>query len=127
MLLILGRACIQVRKGEFRCRSVPMNMANQRVHWATKSKWTRAWKDEVQIAIAQNTEPKIKSKKPKVLIKLYQNKLMDYDGAYSSVKPVLDGLTEQGVIEDDGPEYIDLKVEQIQTKIKEQRVEILIT
>lgn len=129
MLLKLNRACIEKRVGEFQCRSTPMNMLNRKIHWSIRSKWTHAWKDQVSIAL-NNFRKEIKSKKyplvkAKVIIKLFTCSLMDYDGAYGSVKPCLDSLTENGVIMDDSPKYIDLKVEQVKVNKKcDERVEM---
>lgn len=128
MQLTLGRACIQVRKGQFKCRAIPMNMSNQRLHWVIKSKWTRAWKDEVQASLMLIKKPPgLPLEKANIKITLHVCHLMDHDGAYSAIKPVLDALTEQKIIIDDSPKYIELKVEQKKVAHKtEEKTEILI-
>lgn len=134
MLLILSRACIQIRRGVFKCRSLPMSMSNQRIHWVIKSKWTRAWKDEVKSAIViyygKLTEkiPIIHTgQKTNIEITLFTCSFKDCDNAYGSIKPILDGLTESGIIIDDSPEYINLKVDQKKVKHNvEEKVQILI-
>ena len=133
MLLKLGKTCIEKRVGEYQCRSTPMNMLNRKMHWAIRSKWTHAWKDTVSIALAPyKTQIKVSEDYPlikaKVTITLYTCRLMDYDGAYGSVKPILDALTENKIIMDDSPKYIDLKVLQIKVNRKsDERVEMEIT
>lgn len=129
MQINLGRACIETWRGEFKCRSVPMNMSNQRMHWAIKNKWTRAWKDEVRAALMMIKKPKILPlKRANIKITFYACNLMDHDGAYNAAKPLLDVLKESGVIIDDSPKFIELKVEQIKVghRIKEKTT-ILIT
>ena len=70
---------------------------------------------------------KLPFKQAVITITLFTARLMDYDGAYGSVKPLLDGLVGAGVIRDDSPKYIDLEVKQTKVKhIIEQKVTILI-
>jgi len=93
------------------------------------------WKDEVAMSwmISKTNYKKevldqLPLKKSKVWIQFFAMRFMDYDGAYNAAKPVIDGLTKCGIIFDDSPKYIDLKVEQIKAKNKaDERVEILIT
>lgn len=116
--LKLGQVC--VGKRNFKCRRIPHNMSNQRMFWATKAKWNDAWKEEVFAVWSQNRPRTIKLPltTAKITITLYMCKLMDYDGAYNCVKPILDALKVNGgvgLIIDDSPKYIDLEVKQIKT------------
>lgn len=126
----LGRVCVQKRKNEWECRSIPKNMSNARLHWAVKSKWTNAWKTAVmeQVALQRTKLGKLPIPYAKVTITFYATHLMDYDGAYNAAKPLLDALKSKdgaGVIVDDSPKYIDLLVEQVKVRHKpEERVRI---
>ena len=106
-------------------RYTPHNMSNYRMHWRTKYAWSKAWKEEVGYQIIEHKIKRDKTKFATVNIELYTIRKMDKDGMYNSIKPVVDGLTEAGLIEDDSEEYIDLTVSQIKVhKVKEQRVVI---
>lgn len=128
--LKLGQVC--VGKKSIRCRRIPHNMSNQRLHWATKSIWAKAWKEEVGWAfIAQRNKLwKLPLAHAHITINLHTTKFMDYDGAYTSIKPILDALKVNGgvgVIVDDSNKYIDLNVEQIKVAHRaDEHVEILI-
>lgn len=117
--LTLGLTCISKTK----CRWIPHNQ-NSRLFWATKKSWNDAWYMAVWAAV-QETKPKPYRHRASIEIVLRTIRYQDYDNAYGSVKPILDGLTRAGVIEDDGPEYIDLVVKQEKVKHrKEQGIEI---
>lgn len=127
--ITLGQVCVKKSGGKFECRRIPYNMANKRMHWAAKSKWTNAWKDEVtgRVMEARRKFGKLPLKMPHITIHLYAVVQFDYDGAYVAVKPVLDGLKMgyAGVIEDDSPKFITLEVKQIKVGKKvDERVEI---
>lgn len=113
--LKLGQVCIGKRV--FKCRRIPYNQSNQRMHWAVKAQWTNAWKEEVFAVWAHNRPKGIKLPfvYAQICVVLYCVTLMDYDGAYTAVKPLLDALKVKdgiGVIIDDSPKYIDLQVQQ---------------
>jgi Holliday junction resolvase RusA-like endonuclease len=133
MHLKLEKAWVK-QAGRYVCRAIPHNMSNQRFHWIVKSKWARAWKDEVKKAFYEDAQrdvfklTKAPFEKSKVEVVFYACRLMDRDGAYHAAKPIIDGLTEIKIIADDSEEFIDLKVSQIKVKhLNEQRVEIEIT
>lgn len=121
MILKLGRVCVGRE-----WRSIPKNMSNERLHWTIKNKWTQAWKQEVEEAfLEQGRLPRPRYDKSSVTVKFYACRQFDRDGAYHAAKPVIDGLTESGIIIDDSQEHIDLKVEQIKVNHKcDERVEI---
>ena len=127
MKITLKQACIESQRGVFKCRMIPYNMSNGRVHWAVKKKWNDAWYAEVLAAVMGSKEKRIFNK-ARILINLYKHQFFDTDGAYNAIKPVLDGLCNAGVIIDDSPKYIKLNVEQIKVEHrKDERVEIIIT
>lgn len=95
-------------------------MSNQRMHWAIKAKWGAAWKEAVWGAWLEQRPrmTKIPLEFAKITVFLHVVTLMDYDGAYNAVKPLLDALKVKdgiGIIIDDSPKYIDLEVKQIKT------------
>lgn len=120
----LGMVCV----GE-KCRFIPHNMSNQRMHWSEKKKWTDAWKEQVfyNSKLAESSSDDLPFKFAKVKITLYTIRKMDKDGAYNACKPIIDGLKKDcaDIILDDSPEYIDLEIVQNKVKhLKEQGVEI---
>ena len=126
MKLILENTCIELARGEYECRRVPYNWSNKRMHWRLRSKWNHAWKDAVRsayltIVLAPGKNHIKRFEQASVIITLHKFKLFDRDGAYSSIKPVLDGLVEVEIIKDDSPKYIDLEVNQI--KVAHQHLE----
>lgn len=104
-------------------RYVPHNMSNQRMNWRKKNEWNKAWKAEVSYQIMENKLKRDKKEFADVHIVFFTIRKMDKDGAYNAAKPVVDGLVEAELIEDDSEEHIDLKVSQIKVgKVKEQKV-----
>ena len=128
--LVLGEVCIGKRT--IKCRRTPFNTANHQMHWGEKAQWTKAWKEEVwvQFVLQRSKLWKLPLKKASINITIYTTHLKDYDGAYTSIKPLLDALKVNGgvgVIIDDSPEYIDLLVNQVKVKHRnEEHVELLI-
>lgn len=125
----IGQACIELKRGKFKCRAVPMNMSNQRMHWAEKSKWTKAWKEEVlsalKITVTQE-RPELPLDHPTIKIIFYHCKFFDKDGSYNAAKPIVDGLKECGVIEDDSPDHINLKVEQKKAATRQEEKTLIL-
>jgi hypothetical protein len=110
-------------------RRIPHNMSNMRMHYMAKSRWTKEWKRLVEEAfLEQATLPRPRYDKSTVVVKFYAIRQFDRDGAYHAAKPVIDGLTNSGIIVDDSQDHIDLEVRQIKVKHREEeRVEIEIT
>lgn len=128
--LKLGQVC--VGKKSIRCRRLPYNTSNQKMHWAARLQWTKVWKEEVGWAFMTQRHKFWKLPLPYAHIKinLYTTHFKDYDGAYTSIKPLLDALKVNGgvgVIIDDSPKYIDLDVDQIKVAHRiDEHVEIII-
>lgn len=95
------------------CRRIPHNMSNQRMHWAKKNRWNSEWKDAVgwEVNLQRKQFGKLPLLFAKIQVVIHAVRLMDYDGAYNAVKPLIDGL-KGSVIVDDSPAHIDLKVVQ---------------
>jgi len=124
-------------------RRIPHNMSNQRMHWAEQNMWKYVWQEEVYWRILEVRDKfgKLPLKSPKIVFKLYMTRPYDLDGAYTSIKPLLDQLqTTKGylkygkqkvvqtgscVILDDSPKNVDLQVKVIKVdKRVKERVEI---
>lgn len=123
MIIRLGKVCVK-QSGEYVCRNVPFspNRLNA-MHWAGRSRWSKAWQEEVYWRCREN-RVKITQGKAHITISLYTTRPADEDNATASIKCILDGL--KGLaIKDDAPEYLSLKVETIKVNKKiEERVEI---
>ena len=126
MKLILSQACIEFRKGIFKCRRIPYNMSNQtHIHWTEKKKWTDAWHAAVLVAVSESTERPQNLARAHITIILYKHQPFDPDGAVNAIKPVLDGLRYAHVIQNDTTKHIKLSVKQKKVAHKnEERVEI---
>lgn len=107
-------------------RRTPHNMSNMRMHWAQKSQWNKAWKEQVGWKVLESGLLKAQDCRlfASVRVVLYKTRLYDRDGAYNAVKPIVDGLTVVGAIPDDSQEHIDLHVsqEKVQKKSEEKVV-----
>ena len=128
MKLTLEQVCISNTS----CRRIPHspNVLNT-MHWATRLKWKNAWSEEVGWQILNQLKEreilKKKKGKKKVTITYFQNKLYDKDNLYGSAKGCIDALRYNGLIANDDPKSINLKLQQIKVaKRKEEHVEIII-
>ena len=64
--------------------------------------------------------------KAKLHIQVHRSRFQDKDNMYGSVKPIVDAIKKLGWIVDDDPKNLDLKVEEIKAKRKDQRTEIFL-
>ncbi len=125
VVLQLKKVCINDKE----CRYVPYNTSNKKMHWAKKAKWKKAWEEEVGWCIYENRKKlgKLPYQKAHVTVVFTHIQLFDKDGSYTAAKPIIDGLTKNGVIIDDSPKYIDLHVEQRKAiKVSDQNTQIRI-
>lgn len=103
---------------------------NRRLHWRARSALNIAWKNHVYWHVMEQKTKMGKMPYPWTDIKIiyYACRPMDWDNAYTSAKPLVDGLKVAGVIEDDSPKHIELLVRTIKVAhLKEQKIEIIIT
>jgi Holliday junction resolvase RusA-like endonuclease len=106
----LGRVCIGVRTPK--CRSLPHspNYLNGK-HWAIRAAWKDAWKEEVWAqwnTVKQNykgVELPFKKAKLEIFV-FYSGISQDMDNLYASLKPIIDALTDNGIIPDDSKEFL---------------------
>ena len=84
-----------------------------RKHWAVKRRNKQIWAVFIrnQMRLKKIGECEI-GEKFKLTIISYRKKLLDYDNLVGGVKQLLDACSEEKLIWDDAPKYLDLKVEQ---------------
>lgn len=84
-----------------------------RKHWAVKRRNKQIWAVFVrnQMKLKKIRECEI-GEKFKLTIISYRKKLLDYDNLVGGVKQLLDACSEEKLIWDDAPKYLNLKVEQ---------------
>ena len=98
-----------------------------RAHWNKRKQLKQAFKWELLVAGACEDKYKVNgAKNRRVAIKAFRARLLDQDNFIGGLKPLLDGLIELELIHDDGPEYLDLKAEQIKARRIDQRLEIIV-
>lgn len=120
MLIRLDTVCVGAQ-----CRAVP-HSPNARQHWATKYRWTAAWKDMVGYALMEKgIRLSMMPERPQITITIYAIRAQDYDNRIASVKAIVDGMKGRA-IRDDSPDAIPdiiVKAQKVAHKIDE-RVEI---
>ena len=89
-----------------------------RKHWAVKRKCKQIWalfiRNQMKLRKVRESEV---GEKFKLTIISYRKKKLDLDNLYGGVKQLLDACSDEKLIWDDAPKYLDLKVEQqISTK-----------
>lgn len=91
-----------------------------RLHWAAKAKIQKTLAAEVALIVREmeSHDDEIpvgflgQREKRVVVIMLRRKKLMDEDAKYGAVKPLLDAIKKAGLIYDDSPEWLTLRVNQ---------------
>ena len=88
-----------------------------RKHWAVKRRSKKIWALLVrnQMKLKKIRESEV-GEKFKLTIISYRKKLLDYDNLVGGVKQLLDACSDEKLIWDDAPKYLDLKVEQYKSK-----------
>ena len=84
-----------------------------RKHWAVKRRCKQIWALLIrnQMRLKKIKECDIEEKFELSIIS-YRKKLLDYDNLVGGCKQLLDACSEEKLIWDDAPKYLDLKVEQ---------------
>ena len=84
-----------------------------RKHWAVKRRCKQIWALLIrnQMRLKKIKECDIEEKF-KLCIISYRKKLLDYDNLVGGCKQLIDACSEEKLIWDDAPKYLDLKVEQ---------------
>jgi hypothetical protein len=103
----------------FEIASTPPNFGNQRVHWSETYRSKKRW-FELCVASAPRRWRAGPTDRHKVEITLCRHRLLDPDGAVTSVKPLLDGLQVRsgslagaGLIFRDDADHLELHVRQV--------------
>ena len=99
---------------------VPPSWQNWRGHWKKTWSMKEAWRVRANIC-ANDARNRMHWDKPgagekaSVVIVLRRVKELDHDNAYSSIKPILDGL-QDALIFSDAPSFCELSVKQERVK-----------
>ena len=96
---------------------LPMKILSRNVldrqHWAVKRKEKQHWcllvRNQMRLNKVRFTEEK---EKHSIEIISYRSRKLDYDNLVGGCKQLLDACSEEKLIWDDAPKYLDLKVEQ---------------
>lgn len=109
--LKLSGACIGSDK--IKCRVYPPNL-NQPMHWAVRRKWKEAFEQMIWgLFVASRKEyGKLPWKGAKIEFNFNLCRELDYDNAWTSIKPLLDGIKKCEIIEDDSPKFVELSLKQ---------------
>ncbi|QDP67928.1 MAG: hypothetical protein Tp1122DCM00d2C27307611_18 [Prokaryotic dsDNA virus sp.] len=88
-----------------------------RKHWAVKRQCKKIWALFVrnQMKLKKVREAEV-GEKFKLTIISYRTRLLDLDNLYGGCKQLLDACSDEKLIWDDAPKYLDLKVEQHKSK-----------
>lgn len=104
------------------------------MHWAERSRWTKAFKEQVWAEINSHGNRarlwdmmKARTGKASVRVVFYACRMIDQDNLHGAVKPLIDALKGQA-IDDDSPDKLVLEVRQEKAAhVEDQRVEITIS
>ncbi len=94
-------------------KKIPSGNQIIRNHWAVNHRNKQEW---CLLVRNQMSLRKIKKARKKdfytLMIISYRKRKLDKDNLYTGCKSLIDACVEEGLIFDDSPDYIDLKVEQ---------------
>lgn len=134
--LKLGRVCLKSKtsKTGFVCRGVPYspNFLNRK-HWAIRSRWKKAWDEEVwgrwQEEKRNWTQYEFPLKfRVRLDVYIFCITAQDEDNTYASLKGVIDGLVNCGIIKDDTIDDIRTKLHHVKAvNRKAEHIELIIT
>jgi hypothetical protein len=79
---------------------------NQRLHWAVKSRTSRAWRNAAAAAAIDAGVHDLAPMRVTVEIPVMGNRRRDPHNWFPTVKPIIDGLVDAGVWPDDTPEWV---------------------
>lgn len=104
-------------------RLVPPSL-NASMHWATRSRWKKAFEEQVFWAVREAKVPKLE----RIILtaEVRQCQEPDLDNLAASMKPLIDGLVLAEVIPDDHPKYLtELRLRSVHAKTKGEEQVIL--
>ena len=86
---------------------------NQRLHWAQRSKISRAWRDAARDAALDQVTPggpdewlPLEPSLVTVHLPVKGNRRRDPHNWFPTIKPIIDGLVDAGLWPDDTPEWV---------------------
>ena len=104
------------------------SLNNQRtVHWSKQAEARRTWKELVRNTIPFKKRQQFDHPKITMTIYFHSRRKRDMDNFFPIYKPILDGLKQAGVIEDDNSKAIDLQMPIFDYDKDKPRVEVEIT
>lgn len=109
-------------------RYIPHSL-NHGLHFATRGRWTKEWKDLVWAMVLANKKSfgPLPLNHPTVKILMHSCQKIDRDNAWSASKPIIDGLRFSGVLVNDREEDFECDVKVVKADhIKDQGVEVII-
>jgi len=79
---------------------------NARMHWRAKAKHNRQWREVARIMASRQKPPQ---PWPRVKLELtrYSSAPCDQDNNIASLKPVIDGIRDAGIMVDDNPNCVE--------------------
>lgn len=115
----------------FEIAGCPPSFANRRGHWAVLARMKGHWRQQAGMVgkSARNAAQVGPATGPRVVTILMHRAAftLDMDNAFAAVKPVVDGLKDAGLIMDDTPALLELRVQQTRASHrKEQKTEITV-
>lgn len=97
-------------------------------NWQKRKRNADTWKDQIRYLFMQNKDKLLNSNLPWNYVQLKatigRSRFMDYDGAVSTLKPVIDGLKKLFIVDDSWELTGAWVVGQVKTKRKEEFVRI---
>ena len=95
-----------------------------RWHWMKRHRYNEGWYVRMIGEAGRPTGDPVG--KARLTINVYRSRFQDKDNMYGSVKPIVDAINKLGWIIDDDRKNLDLKVDEIKAKRKDQRTEIFL-
>lgn len=84
----------------------PPLSANDRMHWATKARATRAIRDLTAIDARKAGIPAVEHVTARLAWVVTDRRRRDTDNTYPTFKAMCDGLVDAGIVPDDTPEFM---------------------
>lgn len=107
-------------------RKIESNNKFTTSHWRVYHRYSKLWFEEVGWELLKfGYLSPVKTKK-KVKIVSHRSRLLDKDNLYGGAKATIDALKNHGLIKDDSPKWITLKITQEKVKRVDERTEIIV-
>jgi Holliday junction resolvase RusA-like endonuclease len=101
-LVIKIDCTVPVKVGNFKSKFPPS--LNHRLHWAQRSRLNKIWRMKVNRSIGLK-QPRKPLEKCFAIITKYGTRDCDFDNLVTSMKAVIDGLTDAGIMVDDSTKH----------------------